>query len=281
MFSTAFTHFGTFGDADAQAFITAANITDATQKTAINTLVSDLKSNNLYTKINAFWPIVGGASASHKYNLVNPLDTDAAFRLTYNGTITHDANGMSGNALSSTYCDTHFAPNIVWGATGDGSIMMYTGTTSTGDKIDMGVYNDGQLSFTQYFQSVPALKGGMRNNYFENPGGNTSNVPGFHAQTSGASGTNVVAKLYVGATAVQVLSQAEGTMQPWPPTGGTSTNCTLTIMGQRAWPANSIGNNSDRRFQTVALFNSRLSDAEISTLKSLVDTFQTTLGRNV
>ncbi len=41
------------GDADAQAFITAAGITDNTQKSAIETLVTDLKGYGIWTKMSA------------------------------------------------------------------------------------------------------------------------------------------------------------------------------------------------------------------------------------
>ena len=46
--------FGGF-DPDAQAFITAAGITDNTQKTAINTLVLDLKGYLIWTKFKAIF----------------------------------------------------------------------------------------------------------------------------------------------------------------------------------------------------------------------------------
>ena len=47
-------------DADADAFIAAAGITDATQKSAINTLVVGLKADSLWTKMKAIYPFVGG-----------------------------------------------------------------------------------------------------------------------------------------------------------------------------------------------------------------------------
>ena len=50
-------------DSDAQAFITAAGITDATQKTAINTLVTSFKSYGWsLSKVNNFYgePIISG-----------------------------------------------------------------------------------------------------------------------------------------------------------------------------------------------------------------------------
>ena len=59
-------------DADAQAFIAAAGITNLTQASAINTLVNDLKTYGLWTKMKALYPMVGGTAASHKFNLKDP-----------------------------------------------------------------------------------------------------------------------------------------------------------------------------------------------------------------
>lgn len=92
-------------DPDAQAFITAAGITDATQKTAINTLVVSLKTDGIWSKMKAIYPFVGGTATSHKFNLKNPLDTNAAFRLVFSGGITHSSNGVTGNGTNG-FADT-------------------------------------------------------------------------------------------------------------------------------------------------------------------------------
>ena len=96
-------------DADAQAFITAAVITDVTQQNAINTLVVDLKGYSIWTKMKAIYPIVGGTASQHKFNLKDPRDLDAAFRLTYAVGWTHSATGMTPNG--ATYADTKLIPN--------------------------------------------------------------------------------------------------------------------------------------------------------------------------
>jgi hypothetical protein len=49
-------------DADAQAFITAAAITDPTQQAAINTLVVDLKGYNVWSKMKAIYPFLGSTA---------------------------------------------------------------------------------------------------------------------------------------------------------------------------------------------------------------------------
>jgi hypothetical protein len=96
-------------DADAQAFITAAAITDVTQQNAINTLVLALKGYSIWTKFKAIYPIVGGTASSHKYNLKDPRDLNAAFRLTFATGVTHSSTGMISNGTSG-YADTYFNP---------------------------------------------------------------------------------------------------------------------------------------------------------------------------
>jgi hypothetical protein len=99
-------------DADAQAFISAAGITDLTQAAAIGTLVNDLKSYGLWTKMKAFYPMVGGTATSHKWNLKDPRDLDAAYRLTFFGGLTHDSNGVLGNGTNS-YAYTNLSQNTM------------------------------------------------------------------------------------------------------------------------------------------------------------------------
>jgi hypothetical protein len=99
-------------DTDAQAFITAAGITNPTQQSAINTLVLGLKADSIWTKMNALYPFVGGTATSHKYNLKDPRDLDAAYRLAFFGGMTHNANGIQGDG-GSGYADTFAAINTV------------------------------------------------------------------------------------------------------------------------------------------------------------------------
>ena len=92
-------------DPDAQAFITAASITNPTQQSAINQLVVDLKGYNIWTKMKALYPFVGGTAAQHKWNLKDPRDLDAAFRLVFSGGVTHSSTGVTFNGTNG-YADT-------------------------------------------------------------------------------------------------------------------------------------------------------------------------------
>lgn len=124
-------------DADAQAFITAAAITDTTQQGAINTLVIDLKGFGIWTKFKAIYPIVGGTASQHKFNLKDPRDLNAAFRLTFATGVTHSANGMVGNG-STGFANTHLQPsgNLTQNST---SYSFYSRTNVNLTQIEMGV----------------------------------------------------------------------------------------------------------------------------------------------
>ena len=97
-------------DVDATSFITAASITDTTQISALNTLVNDLKTYGLWTKMKALYPFVGGSAASHKFNLKDPRDLNVAFRLTFNGGGTHNATGYQPNGTNGS-ANTFLSPS--------------------------------------------------------------------------------------------------------------------------------------------------------------------------
>jgi hypothetical protein len=106
-------------DPQAQAFISAAGITDPTQINAINRLVLNYKgmgnlntSVDLWTDSNAIYPIVGGSATTHMYNLKDPQNLDAAYRLAFSGGWTHSANGALPNGTNA-FADTFLAPNAL------------------------------------------------------------------------------------------------------------------------------------------------------------------------
>lgn len=98
-------------DPDALNYIIAANIVNPTHRWAINVFFIGLKSNNLYSKIYAMYPLIGGNAYSHKYNAKDPRDLDAAYRLTFAGGYTHDNNGIKGNGTNSV-ATTYFPANL-------------------------------------------------------------------------------------------------------------------------------------------------------------------------
>ena len=121
-------------DPDAQAFITAAAITDPTQQAAINTLVVDLKGYSIWTKMKALYPFVGGTNAQHTWNLKNT----AQYQISWFGGVTSSSNGIIGNGMNG-YGDTFLANNVM--AQNDAHISLYSRTDTNAAAYDMGSWN--------------------------------------------------------------------------------------------------------------------------------------------
>jgi hypothetical protein len=130
-------------DPDAQAFITAAGISNATQQSAINTLVLDLKAYSLWTKMTAIYPFVGGTATTHKFNLKDPRDVDAAYRIIFNGGWTHDSNGIQG--AGNGYADTK--ASMTNGAISNRSNHWSVYQTITGTSAYNGMYTPNNYMF--------------------------------------------------------------------------------------------------------------------------------------
>lgn len=124
-------------DPDAGAFINATGI-GGIQAVAINNLVNELKSAGLWGLMMAIYPMVGGTAFAHKFNLVNPQDTDAAFRLNFVGGWTHSASGAKPDGVAGTYADTFFNPTTHLSTT-NGHISNYSFTNSApADDVEIG-----------------------------------------------------------------------------------------------------------------------------------------------
>lgn len=124
-------------DPNAGAFINATGIA-GNQAQAINTLTEQLKSTGLWDKLIAIYPFVGGSANTHRFNLKNIADTDAAYRLTFGGTVTHNSNGVTGNGTSGFY-NTYINPNTNT-SLGQNNIstFVYIRTNVAEDKVDFG-----------------------------------------------------------------------------------------------------------------------------------------------
>ena len=117
-------------------------ITDTTQASAVNTLVTGLKAGGLWTKMKAIYPFVGGTASTHKYNLKDPQDTDGAFRLVFSGGLTHDSNGIKGNATNAYY-DTKFNPSVHLTSSTGGSAFLYCNNSVADNGADLAANQSG------------------------------------------------------------------------------------------------------------------------------------------
>ena len=96
-------------DPDSMSFINASGINDPLEILAISNLVNSLKNSGLWNKLQIIYPFVGGTSTTCKFNLKNPIDTNGAFRLSFNGGYTFDKKlGIVPNG-TNTWAETYYS----------------------------------------------------------------------------------------------------------------------------------------------------------------------------
>jgi hypothetical protein len=116
-------------DSDAQPYISALaalGINDTTLNNAWNTHVLALKTAGVWPKCVAIYPFGGGTASAHAINGKNP----GTYNTTWNGTVTHDANGVTGNG-SSGYGDTGLHASSVL-SDSNTHLSIYSRTTGGG-----------------------------------------------------------------------------------------------------------------------------------------------------
>jgi hypothetical protein len=243
-------------DTDAQAFFDATGITDTTQKNAVNQLVLDLKGAGLWSKMKVIYPMVGGTASTHKWNLKDPRDLDAAFRITFNGGWTHDANGITANGINSN-AGTNFIP--------DNHLSTYNTHLSVYSRT-----NNAQISFDLYANNLTKRMGvyiryGSPQNFF----GDLNSV---------ALRLNVFQENSLG---YYILSRTADNSLIGYKNGnsfGTVTTTEAVLLPQTQLL---ISENTGSRNYALFTIGNGLDATEQAALNTAVQAFQTTLSRNV
>ena len=242
-------------DPDCAAFLTATGITNPTISGAVCTLVTSMKANGTWAKMNAIYPFVGGTATTHKFNLKNPADTDAAFRLSFSGGWVHSANGILPNG-TNTFANTFYSNN----PTASGHLSIYSRSNlATAQSVDLGAGNSAldRYYITAGLTSTNSPIAGFGNPFVTS----TGSALGFFTGTI-ISNTS---RLYKNGTQ---LNSSAVTI---------STNPSVLNIG-RMGGANILYTNRELAFATIGI---GLSATEVATLYTNVQTFQTTLGRQV
>jgi hypothetical protein len=248
-------------DPDAQAFITAAAITDPTQQAAINTLVVDLKGYSIWNKMKAIYPIVGGTAATHKWNLKDPRDLDAAFRLVFSGGVTHSINGVQFGGVNG-YANT-FLNSSVNLTNSNNHFSVYSRTSSVvATTVEMGCANTGAVNFNHLRVAVNYLAGHITSTNFTS----TTNAQGFWLGNKVANNDR---RVYKNSTKEATNTTVDSTTLPNFNVfiGARNDNGTAAVYSDKQCAFASIGDG--------------LTDTEAANFYTAVQTFQTTLGRSI
>jgi hypothetical protein len=247
-------------DPNASAFLTATGITDPTIQGAVNSLVVDLKKYGLWSKMKAIYPFVGGTATTHKFNLKNPLDTDGAFRLTFNGGWTHSSNGATPNGTNG-YANTFLTPSINL-SVGSSSFGIYSRTQDVvGNKL-YGASNTSNTYLQHNLATGDFISGAVTNivTYTANP------TTGFLLATR---------------TSTTLLKAFRNNVSL-----GTNTTTASTITNARFYLGARNNDNTSQGFYNAyqhafSFIGDGLTDEDSANLYYSVQKFQTTLGRQV
>jgi hypothetical protein len=250
-------------DPDAQAFITATAITDTTQQNAIDALVIGLKTDLLWTKMLAVYPFVGGTATTCKYNLKNPLDTDAAFRLFFFGGWTFSNNGIQPNG-ANTYADTFLAPSTYW-TLNNGSVSAYSRTNFNESKV---LYGSKGPNFSSVVYPIinttssSVLHNGLPSVYI--------------SPTPTTTAVNLISSRI---NPNELIVAVNGTAAPYAYTPNTLSPVSIYLSARNNNNASDDLHSS--RELAFAHIGTGLTQAECILLYNRIQTFQTTLGRQV
>ena len=239
-----------------QAFATATGIADTTILNALNTFDLGLISNGLDTKMKALYPFVGGTANTHKFNFMNTT----LYQITWNGGITHSSNGFQGNGING-YGNTGLNAAIL--NLNNTSIGSYLRTNIAENSIDIGCttgayqlyifpkYSDGRM-----YRAV----------FSDNSSISMNNTLGLFIASRLSSTSQNFYK-----NGISTLTTSENsTSQP---------NLNILI-GASGYISGGAWRYSTRQ-HAFDFIGDGLTDAESTTFYNLVQTLQTSLGRQV
>jgi hypothetical protein len=254
-------------DADAQAFITAAAITNTTQQSAINTLVTDLKGYGIWTKMKALYPFVGGSATTHKFNLKDPRDLDAAFRLVFNGGWTHSSNGAQPNGTTA-FADTKLIPSSTLNLNSTHLSVYLTTAGGGGDYFDMGVEDNS-----------------YNNRLFTNVAGNGIQIMNnsylIDYANAGFSNSTIVGHYINNRTSSNVINSFKNNTKVLNDTAKLSQGLSIRPLYISAHNFAGTASYLSPRRQAFASIGNGLTDVEALAFYNAVQKYQTTLNRQV
>lgn len=245
------------------AFATATGITDVTILGALNTFDTGLISNGLDTDLEVLYPFVGGTATTHQYNFMNPINSDAAFRLTFNGGWVHSSTGATPNGING-YAKTWWNPSTqITGTVDNGSFGFYI-------RQDVPVGGGQETLFCSNGSSYFGIWGGANTLYPSINDGNgisfnPTNKKGFF-QVSRTSTSNIISSV-----GTQQFSQTQNT--------NSKTNAWVSL---GAWNnTGGLTEFSSKEISMAYLSKGKYSQSQQSTLYTLTQAMQTTLSRQV
>jgi len=246
-------------DADAVAFFgrvtTAGGTLSATEKAAVNTLVVDMKAAGIWTLQKAIYPMVGASAAACAQNLKS-----SSFTGTFSSGWTFASTGVTGNGTSAymntglnTSTDLTLSTNHYSYYSRSSSVVAVT--------VEMGVFQSS--AFVHLRAAVNYVAGGV------------SSLASFTTTLTSAG-------FWLGSKTANNSRKAiyNGSVQATNTTTDTTSYPNLQVYIGARNDSGSAAVFSDKQC-AFASIGDGLTDTQASNFYTAVQTFQTTLSRNV
>ena len=253
-------------DSDAAAYLadvlSAGGTLNATISAATNTLFTDLKSNGLYSQMLAFYPTLGGVSASHA---LNGKRTGSAYDMTFFGGWTHDSLGMKGNG-STSY-----------------AIFNISGGTLPSTNSHLAVYgNLGGLNSSGYDLSINENNNTGKVSQlileFQNSGNGYAEYNGYASFAGSDTDDFLIMSRNVAGT--ETIRARNGiALSNKTEACADVSNARQWMLGTEQSAAGTNTSSTQNRYCWVG-FGTKITDAELLTYQSIINAFQTSLSRN-
>jgi hypothetical protein len=254
---------GSAYDPVAASFFIRASITNSTQKAAVNTLATDLRSNSLLSLFYALYPFVGGTAASHAQNLIS-----ASYPITWFNTPTQDGNGVTFNGTTQYGSCVGLTGNSVWPhACGIGTYTRTNAGAPAANVRTMGVADSTSTVIYLIDRSVDTNNRAIM-----------GNVAGLMSQTAAVALGHVSAqrtsttsaKFYDDASEIGSYTTSDSSTPP-------SVDMYLGALNLEGTGAVSFAGVN----LAAAYVSQGLTAGQVSTLTTILQTYQTALSRQV
>jgi len=250
-------------DPDAQAFITAAAITDPTQQAAINTLVVDLKGYSLWTNMKAFYPFVGGTNAQHSWNLKNT----AQFQISWFGGVTSSSNGVT--VVTNGYGNTGLNMSTQISSVNAWSAGVYTNQYTSGG-FDLGAQDGVGNGF---YLSI------KWNGFWGTNLGRFLTATFALLSFTDVNGTGLTVGTRTNSTNIRVYKEGNQIANSGSVSGNVFSNNNVFLGANNS--NGTPGFYSGKRYACSFIYDGVLDATQNANLYTAVQAFQTTLGRQV
>jgi hypothetical protein len=250
------------------AVVAAGGTVDSTMSAATRTLFQSIWSNGLNAGMVMMYPFIGGTAASHAIQAMSP----GTYNLTFNGGWTQNLSGSTPNGTNA-YAVINIAPvslpfklsgssiGVYCGTDGGGTAVAAIGCTGTNNgalNLYPAINNPTKQMATTYWNSGFALY-------------SITTIPDTLGLMSLArSGSTSTVQFYRRGSLVS--SQTQNAVA-------------LPNVGIYLAANNQFGSNTNQystyRHQFTYLYTETMSESQMATLDGIIQTYQTSLGRNV